>query len=416
MRQPIFQLPVPGEALPKTYARLREGGPIVRVELPGGVEVLAATNYEAVREVLRGDDKVFGKHFTHWPALREGKIPPDWPLMPLLMGEHMLMRDGDAHRRLRGLISKAFTRPRIEALRPRIEHIVDGLLDAIVASGKTTVDLVPLFSEAVPMAVICELFGVSDSQRSALRGYTQTLVSQMDPPEAIYRAHRDLMAYLGDLVKQKRQSPDDDLTTALVRVHESDDNLSSTELVDSLFLLLIAGHETTVHLISYAIINLLGHPSQLARAKEARLWDDVIEETLRRNPPLFGTIFRYALEATEIAGVPIAQGEAVLLGIGGAATDPRQYGPDAYAFDIGRKQSGHVSFGHGVHMCLGAPLARLEAAVALPKLFERLPEMTVAIPLDEIPHSTGFIVYGPQYIPVRVGPGTGVPHRQTDRT
>jgi cytochrome P450 len=304
------------------------------------------------------------------------------------------------------LLSKAFTRSRVEALRPRVGEIVDGLLDRVVAEsagGEMAVDMVPLFTEQVPTAVICELFGIPQPRRSQLRGWTQTLFSQVSPPEEIYAAQQDLVAYLGELVEEKRHNPGEDLTTALVRAHHDEDSLSSQELVDSLFLLLIAGHETTVHLLGHAIVNLLGHRDQLARARAAGLWENVVEETLRLNPPVSGSVFRYALEPVEVAGVSIPAGDPLLLCIGGAATDTEHHGPDADTFDITREQRGHMAFGHGVHMCLGAPLARLEANVALSKLFGRLPEMKEAVSLDDIPYSPSFLTYGPLSIPVLPG-------------
>jgi cytochrome P450 len=375
------------------------------VQLPGGVNAWAVTTHTAIQEVFSGDDKIFGKHASHWSALQKGNVPADWPLLPLLCAEHMLMRDGAAHRRLRGLLSKAFTRTRIEALRPWMETIVERLLDRIVmasADPTVTVDLVPLFTEALPITVICELFGVSEARRPQLRGWTRTLVLQADPPAVIYAAYGELLAYLGELVEEKRRTPGDDLTTALVRAHQDDDRLSSQELVDSLFLLLIAGHETTVHLLGHAIVNLLAHPDQLARARTEGLWENVVEETLRLNPPISGVVFRYALEPVTIAGVAIPAGDPVLLCLGGAATDPQRYGTDAGAFDIDRTQHGHLSFGHGVHMCLGAPLARLEAQVALSKLFERIPDLCPAVALEDIPYSPSFLTYGPLSLPVRL--------------
>ncbi|MEV0611720.1 cytochrome P450 [Nonomuraea sp. NPDC050404] len=403
---PPFRLPVPGEPLPLTHARFREAGPVVPVRLPGGVHAWAVTTHAAVLEVLSGDDKLFGKHSSHWGALRDGTVPPDWPLMPLVLGEHMLVRDGAQHRRLRGLLSRAFTRTRVEALRPWMEEMTDTLLDELIAhsdGGRTPVDLVPLFTEQVPTAVICELFGVPGAWRAPLRGWTRILVSQDSSAEQIHAAARELMAYLGRLAEEKRHEPGDDLTTALVRAHDDQDRLSAEELADSLFLLLIAGHETAVHLLGHAIVNLFAHPGQLARARDGDLWPDVAEETLRLRPPIAAAIFRYALRPVEIAGVPIAAGEALMVCFGAAATDAARYGPDAGAFDITRGERDHLAFGHGVHSCLGAPLARMEAVVALPRLFGRLPLLRAAVPLEEIPYSRSFLTYGPQSIPVYTG-------------
>ncbi|MCF6475694.1 cytochrome P450 [Nonomuraea sp. MG754425] len=402
-----FELPVPGEPLPRTHTRFREAGPVVPVRLPGGIDAWAVTTYDAVREVLSGDDKLFGKHSSHWPALRDGAVPADWPLLPLVLGEHMLVRDGAEHRRLRGLLAKAFTRARVEALRPWLAAMVDGLLDDLVeasAGGRKPVDLVPLFTEQVPTAVICELFGVPEEWRAPLRGWSRTLVSQDSTAGQTHAAGQELMAYLGRLAEEKRREPGDDLTTALVRARDDQDRLSTPELVDSLFLLLIAGHETTVHLLGHAVVNLLAHPDQLARARAGGLWQQVAEETMRLRPPISAAIFRYALEPVEIAGVPIPAGDPVMVCFGGAATDPGRYGPAADTFDLTREPREHLAFGHGVHTCLGAPLARLEAEVALARLFDRLPGIGAAVPLGGIPYSRSFLTYGPQSIPVHLGP------------
>ncbi|MBR0873492.1 cytochrome P450 [Bradyrhizobium tropiciagri] len=398
-----FFLPVPGEPLPLTYARFREAGPVVRVTLPGEVAAWAVTTHDAIREVFAGDNKTYGKHYSHWAALQEGRVPADWPLLPLVRSEHMLMRDGAAHRRLRGLLSKAFTRARIDAMRPWIGGIVDELLNNVTAEGadgRSAVDLVPHFTEALPIAVICQLFGVPQSQRPSLREWTRVLVSQAGPPEEIYAAHRDLVALLERLVEDKRREPGEDLTTALVRAHDDEDSLSTEELVDSLFLLLIAGHETTVHLLGHAIVNVLKHPDQLMAPRRDGLWDDLVEETLRLNPPISGVIFRYTLAPTEIAGVSVPAGEPLLLCIGGAATDPARYGLSAAKFDAERADKGHLSFGHGVHNCLGAPLARMEGRIALAMLFERFPNMAAAVPLERIEYSQFFLTHGPLVLPV----------------
>src|SRR4051812_11131295 len=166
------QLPAIGESLPSTFARFRTVGPMVPLELPGGVRAWAATTHAAVRAVLDGEGKVFGKHSSHWAALRDGRVPADWPFLPLVLGEHLLHQDGDAHLRLRRLMSTGFTPARVLALRPRIEQIVDDLLDRVIADaadGKD-IDLVPAFAEKLPIAVISELFGVPETERDKIRG------------------------------------------------------------------------------------------------------------------------------------------------------------------------------------------------------------------------------------------------------
>jgi 2-hydroxy-5-methyl-1-naphthoate 7-hydroxylase len=397
----VFPLPAAEEMLPDTHARLRAAGPVVRIELPGGVRVWATTTHAAAREVLSGHNTRFAKHSSHWSALHDGTIPDDWALRPLVLGEHMLQQDGDNHRRLRGLVSRDFTPSRVAALRPRVVEIVDELLDDVVA-GEHPVDLVPAFTMRLPMAVICELLGIPADERPQLRSWTETLFSYKRTADQTHVAARGLREYLGDLIELKRRAPGTDLTSAMVRGHD-DEQLTRQELVDCLFLLIVAGHDTTMHLLGHAIVALLSQPEQLALAITGDRWDNVVEETLRLKPPVYSTLFHYAMVPTTVAGVRIAAGEAVMLCLGGAATDPTHHGPDATHFDITRQQRGHLAFGHGAHFCLGAPLARMEGQVALAALFHRLPDLKAAIPLADIPYSPSFLTYGPRSLSVFPG-------------
>lgn len=400
-RDTVFSLPAGAERLPETFARLREAGPVVRVELPGGVRVWAVLTHAAVREVLEGDNTRFGKHSSHWVALREGAIPPDWPLLALVRGEHMLMRDGGEHRRLRSLVAQDFTPTRVQALRPRITQIVEELIAGVIAHGADgrPVDLIALFAQPLPVAVISELLGIPAGERAQLRGWTQTLFSHTSTAEQTHRAAGEFLGYLNTLVDHKRHHPGADLTSAMIRSLDHD-QLSLRELIDCLYLLVIAGHETTVHLLGHAIVNLLAHSDQLDLALAENRWPEVTEEALRLTPPVHSSGFRYPLAPTQLAGVPLATGDALLLCIAGAATDPTYHGADATRFDITRHQRGHLAFGHGPHFCLGAPLARLEAHIALPALFHRLPSMKATVAFDDIPYSPSFLTYGPLSLPV----------------
>ncbi len=188
-----------------TCVRLREIGPVVEVEFPGGVAAYLALTHDAVKEILAGDNKTFLREPENWPALYDGTIPGDWPLRAVVQGGHLSTKDGDDHRRLRGLVGKAFTPARIEALEPRVQQIVDDLLDNVIAVGDG-VDLVPAFTEALPMWVICELFGVPASDRTQMRNWTAALLAHTTPPEA-FATQKALQAYLHELVDRKRQTP-----------------------------------------------------------------------------------------------------------------------------------------------------------------------------------------------------------------
>ncbi len=216
------------------------------------------------------------------------------------------------------------------------------------------------------------------------------LFSATATPEQAITAGRDLLTYLHLLVESKRVSPAGDLTSALVSAHDHEGQLSTQELVDSL------------HLISNAVIAFVTHPDQLAAVAEGERWSDAIEVTLRLHSPVVGAIFRYALHDVTIAGIEIPAGDAVYLCYNGAATDPAAYGEDATRFDIDRERRIHLAFGHGPHFCLGAPLARLEGRIALSKLFQRFPHMTLTVGPDEVPYTPSFLVNGPLRVPVKL--------------
>ncbi|WP_326825997.1 cytochrome P450 family protein [Streptosporangium sp. NBC_01756] len=397
-----FSFPVPGEPAPQTLAHLRKLGPVVPIELPGNVRAWAVTSQDAIFEVLSNDNKLFSRHPRHWTDLQEGAVPTDWPLRPVVEGEHLQVLEGADHRRLRGLISRAFTPSRVEALTPRIEKITAELLDAVVAAGDG-VDLVSAFTEPLPISVISELFGVPVHDRPRLRKWTQVLISHTSTGEETAAANRDLLDYLGELVEEKRRTPGDDLTSGLVRVHDEGDRLTGSELVAILWLMIIAGHETTVHLLGNAVVALCVNPEQRALALAGDQWPQVVEEALRSGSTVVSTPFRYVVTDVTLAGVPLRAGEPLLVCYGGAATDTDRHGEGADRFDITREQTGHLAFGHGPHFCIGAPLARLESAIALSALFNRLPDLDLAIAPDEVLYSPSFLTYGPLALPVNTG-------------
>lgn len=395
--------PAADESPLETCLRLREIAPVVEVEFPGGVAGYLALTYDAVREILSGDNISFVRDPKHWPALHDGTIPEDWPLRAVVQGEHLSTKDGREHRRLRGLIGTAFTPARVRALEPRIQRIIDDLLDDVVAAGDG-VDLVPAFTEAVPMAVICELFGVPAPDRGRLRQWTATLLSHNTSPEEAFAAQSGLMAYLHELVERKEREPGEDLTSHLVRARDADDKLTAEELVAVLWIMLVAGHETTVHMLGYAILALAQHPGQLELAKAGDLWADVVEETVRYRHSVMMTSWRFTMTEVNIAGVTIPQGSAVGVVYQACGIDPAEYGDTADQFDITRAQrSGHLGFGHGPRFCIGAGLARLEGRLALASLYRRLPELAVLVDPNDITYSPSFFTIGPLSIPVAVG-------------
>jgi cytochrome P450 len=300
-------------------------------------------------------------------------------------GSHaMLNVDPPDHTRLRRLVSKAFTPRRIEALRPRVQELVDDALDKAAAAG--SMDLIPELAFPLPFAVISEMLGVPDGvDANQLREWSGLLVRTLEPPsdfslfEKIAEANDAMRAVILDIIAWKRQHPADDLLTALVQAEEQGDMLSDEELLDQVMLIYIAGHETTVNLIGNGTLALLRHPDQLARLREdPSLIANAVDELLRFDSPVQMTR-RVTLTDVEVGGRTIPKGTFVICALASANRDEAQFGPDAGDLDVSRSDaSHHLSFGGGAHYCLGAALARLEGAVAIGSLVERFPAIELA--------------------------------------
>ncbi|MFI1481238.1 cytochrome P450 [Streptomyces sp. NPDC020747] len=392
--------------------RIRESGPVTRVELPGGVEAWAVSSTDLLKKLLT-DPRVSKDPRQHWPVWINGEISPEWPLFTWVAVQNMFTAYGGEHKRLRTLVSKAFTARRTAALQPRIEEITKTLLGRIDEAGRRSevVDLREEFCYPLPIQVISELFGLPEEKGTELRAVVDGIFNTAATPEEVTDIYTRLYAALGELVAAKRESPGDDLTSALIaaRDDEGDTRLSEQELLDTLVLMISAGHETTVNLIDNAIHALLTHPEQLAHVRAGRAtWDDVIEETLRVQAPVASLPLRYAVEDLAIGelggpeGVVIGKGDAILAAYAAAGRNPEDHGADADRFDVTRLGKEHLAFGHGVHFCLGAPLGRLEARIALPALFERFPDLGLAVPEEELSPVASFISNGHRYLPVRL--------------
>ncbi|MET8676885.1 cytochrome P450 [Streptomyces sp. NPDC004647] len=378
------------------YAALREQGPVHRVRTNDSGEVWLVVGHDEARAAL-ADPRLCNdlRHSAAWDD--DGGYA---------IGLNMLQTDPPQHTRLRKLVAGEFTTRRIEALRPRIQQITDELLDAMLPLSRT--DLVESFALPLPLAVICELLGVPAPDRTAFRGWSAEMVHPTSP-EAAGAAGLAMTGYFGTLIDAKRRAPGDDLLSALVGTMDDDgDRLSHEEMIGMAFLLLVAGHETTVNLISSGTYLLLRHPGQLAALRaDWTLLDGAIEEMLRYEGPTGTSAFRFASEPVEIAGTRIPAGEPVLVVLASASRDPRHFTePDR--FDIRRKATaaggrGHLAFSHGIHHCLGAPLARLETSVALRSLLERCPDLALdADPADLVRRPS--LLRGLSRLPVRYTP------------
>ncbi|MFE5898778.1 cytochrome P450 [Streptomyces sp. NPDC056488] len=387
-------------------ARLLAGGAVVPVVLPGEVEGMAVLGHDALREFLSHPDVAKGaRHFT---ALAEGRIPEGWPLRTFATVPGMTTADGADHRRLRALVSSAFTARRVEELRPRVEAVTAGLLDglaAAAAAGDGVADLRRHYALPLPLGVICELFGVDPAHQDRLHRLSSLVVATDTEPARAVAANRELIELLGSVVTAKAAAPGDDLTSALIAAHDEDgDRLSGPELIGTLLLMIVAGHETTLNLITNAVRALCAHRDQLALVLAGRAtWADVVEETLRWDSPVSYFPFRYPTRDLTVDGILVPRGTPVLAGYSAAGRDTKAHGPDADRFDVTRTPTvKHLSLGHGPHYCLGAPLARLEATTALEALFTRFPDLDPAVPEDGLARHAGFVGNSVRTLPVRL--------------
>lgn len=378
-------------------AALRGLGPVVPVELPGGVAAWVTTGYDSAREVM-GHPQM-GKSLQYWRAWQEGLIPEDWPLFGLVRGNGMLHSDGADHRRIRKLVAPAFTGERIEALRPRIEEVAEQLLAELAADSSDVIDLRERFAYPLPMRVICEYMGVDDESSARLRGPSDRIL-MISTPEEVAAAEKEVQAVLYELVKAKRANPGDDLGSALIQARDDGDRLGEQELVDNLRLIISAGHDTTVNLIASTVKALLEQPSMLGKLKDGTYpWSKAVEEGLRYAGPVRYALMRYAVEDTTIAGVSIAKGDPVVVALAAAGQDPDKC-PVTHEFDVSREQFTHLAFGHGIHHCPGAALGRLEAEVALDALFRRFPDLSLAD--EDIQPLQSIALQGVAGLPVRL--------------
>jgi cytochrome P450 len=395
-----------------SFAYLREHEPVARVLNPSGTPMVLLTRYDDILATLK--DSRFSKHPTGKTSLND-MIPLPALLKPIVMpllkpildrtfgpiSNNMLDLDDPDHARLKNLVHKAFTPRLIGAMQARIEMIVDGLLDKAEAKGE--MEFITDFAFPLPITVIAEILGVPAQDHLKFRQWSSAIIESTAKFNMVkvLSAVARLNNYLRRIIAEKRANPQDDLLSVLVQVEEAGDTLSEDELLAMAVILIIAGHETTVNLLGNGLFALLQNPEQLAVLQhDPTLIKTAVEEFLRYDSPVIMATERYAKEDLTISGVTIQQGELVIVGLGAANRDPEQFAnPDT--LDICREPNRHLAFGQGIHYCLGAPLARMEAHYAFNTLLERLPNIRLAVSVDNLQWVQSMFIRGIKQMPVR---------------
>lgn len=362
------------------YARLREIGPVVPQPTAGRPVWVVTRMAEAV-QVLRDPAR-----FTVDSRTLSSSAPVDAGASFFTDGSSMLSVDDPDHRRLRALVSKAFTPQYVEGLRSRVQEIADALLDRVQDKGH--MDVVEDYAFPLPINVIAEMLGVPDSEWPRVRAWSEGLANGLgrmgEDSEGLAQQLRAFGGWAAQLVHTKREHPAGDLTSQLVGVEEEGERLSERELISMILLLIFAGHETTSNLISTGTLVLLDHPDQLARLREdLGLVPSAVEELLRFHGPAITAGPRFATEDVEVGGHQLQKGDLVMVALFSANHDDRQF-TDSEDLDVARHMQRHLAFGYGIHTCLGAPLARLEGDVAFTTLLRRMPELHLAIPRESV--------------------------------
>lgn len=402
----------------ETYAELREQGPVMRVTFGGGRDddetgtprdrflrgdTRFVTHYDDVIATLLDNRFAVDPKSLMTPEQREQTPEPPEEFRPL--SRSLLTIDPPDHSRIRKLVQPSFTGRGMDAMRPGIQAVVDHLLDRAereaAERGETApnrrMELIEAFAYPFPVAVISDMLGIPREDRQQIRGWTQNLLrvdrgSDPSRQEEVRVGLREFTAYLTELFARKRREPTDDMISRMVVIEEDDDVLNEEEMVATVFLMYLAGHVTTVNLVGNGVVALLSHPEQFAKLQaDPGLARNAVEETLRYWGPVDFIARRLATEDLEIAGTPIARGDHVAVGLAAANRDPERFA-DPDAFDISRKEANrHVAFGRGIHVCLGAPLARVEGQIAFETLIRRYPDLRLAVPAEEIQWGGSFL-------------------------
>jgi len=387
------------------FADVRELGAVHPVTLADGHDAWLVVRHEEALAALNDPRLSKDMHaaLATGTDVAEGLPGPDF-------ARHMLTVDPPDHTRLRRLVAAAFSPRRVEALRSHVQTITDDLLDDIAAGDPTSrVDLVAAFAFPLPFTVICELLGVPPSNRAELGlEFTRLLVPISDETEyaAAKRASDAVVSMLKALVASKQQAPGDDLVSALISARNGHERLNDQELLSTVFQLIVAGHDTTASLIANSVVALFRNPTQLSELRDdpAKIVA-AIEEFLRYDAPVPHSTFRYTVEPVQMGDVTIPAGAQVIICLAAANRDGGKY-EDPESLDIDRTATRHLAFGHGIHHCLGAPLARMEGQIALGSLLQRFPNIALDVASEDLHwgHGDGLVLRGLSELPVIPGP------------
>ncbi|MGC4947823.1 cytochrome P450 family protein [Streptomyces sp. DT224] len=390
------------------YAWLREHSPVHRTTLPSGVEAWLVTRYADARQALA--DSRLSKNPAHHagPAHAKGKTGIPGERKAELM-THLLNIDPPDHTRLRRLVSKAFTPRRIAQFAPRVQELTDRLIDGFVEKGEA--DLIHEFAFPLPIYAICDLLGVPREDQDDFRDWAGMMIRHGGGPRGgVARSVKKMRAYLLELIHRKREDLGDDLISGLIRASDHGEHLTENEAAAMAFILLFAGFETTVNLIGNGVHTLLSHPAERERLQRSLVAGDTgllatgIEELLRYDGPVELATWRFATEPLTIGGQRVKAGDPVLVVLAAADRDPERFaGPDT--LDLSRSDNQHLGYGHGIHYCLGAPLARLEGQTGLATLLTRLPDLRLAGESSDLRWRGGLIMRGLRTLPVHFTPG-----------
>ncbi|MFJ2742630.1 cytochrome P450 [Streptomyces sp. NPDC087440] len=390
------------------YAWLREHAPVHRTRLPSGVEAWLVTRYADAKQAL-ADQRLSKNPANHaGSAHAKGKTGIPGERSADLM-THLLNIDPPDHTRLRRLVSKAFTPRTVAEFAPRVQELTDRLIDNFAGEGSA--DLIHEFAFPLPIYAICDLLGVPREDQDDFRDWAGMMIRHGGGPRGgVARSVKKMRNYLAELIHRKREDLGDDLISNLIRASDHGEHLTENEAAAMAFILLFAGFETTVNLIGNGVYALLRNPEQRERLQAALAAGDTgllatgVEELLRYDGPVELATWRYATEALTLGGQEIGEGDPVLVVLAAADRDPERFQhPDT--LDLSRRDNQHLGYGHGIHYCLGAPLARLEAQTALATLLTRLPDLRLAAEPADLRWRGGLIMRGLRTLPVEFGSG-----------